>query len=326
MVQALTLVVPGEGQWLLRVAVRLLVLGAEPWPADMDLYCSAAIASASRRRSDQRSGAVWWHRWGPEPESAAAALAEAMTPAERLQMVQGNGWTLGAPRTGAYVGNTPAVPRLDLPALQMQDAGQGFRTMDNRQVGQVTSWPSALALAATWDRRRVRSFGEALAREMRTKGANVVLGPGLNVHRVPRNGRNAEYLSGECPYLGAALATEYVTAVQRGGVAAVAKHFVANHQESSRMTTSADISDRVLHEVYYPPYQAAVDAGVAAVMCGYNKVNGSHACGNQRTLVRHLKGSSMHFRGFVVSDWWAVHATTAAVGGVDQVCSTPTPS
>ena len=154
-------------------------------------------------------------------------------------LVQGNGWSLGSPRRGAYVGNvqvrrrprgpqspkptnlpnpsppTPprnlqAVPRLSIPAIQMQDAAQGFRTMLRAQVGQVTSFPCLLALGATWDRGLARRYAAALAAEMRVKGANVVLGPSVNVHRVARNGRNAEYLSGEDGHLGAPLAAECV--------------------------------------------------------------------------------------------------------------------
>ena len=114
--------------------------------------------------------------------------------------------------------------------MPLQDAAQGYRTIDSRIVGQVTSWPCGLAVAATWERKLAREWGGALGREFRAKGANVILGPSVNVHRVARNGRNAEYLSGEEPTLGAALAREYVKAVQSEGVAAVVKHFILNSQ------------------------------------------------------------------------------------------------
>ena len=84
----------------------------------------------------------------------------------------------------------------------MQDASQGFRTIDKSMYGQVTSWPCSLAVASTWDADLVLQWGAALGKEFRAKGANMILGPSINVHRVARNGRNAEYISGEDPYLG----------------------------------------------------------------------------------------------------------------------------
>ena len=125
------------------------------------------------------------------------------------------------------------------------------------------------------------------------------------MHRVARNGRNAEYLSGEEGHLGAILTKQYVEGVQSVGLAACAKHFALNHQETDRMTTSPYASDRTMFEVYYPPFAAAVDAGVASFMCAYNKINGTQACGNARVLNQHLRGV-LGFRGWVMSDWWAL--------------------
>ena len=105
--------------------------------------------------------------------------------------------------------------------------------------------------------------------------------------------------------------------MQGEGVAAVVKHFALNSQETHRNSQSSDASDRTLWEVYYPPFAAAVRAGVASFMCGYNKVNGSYVCGNGHVLNTHLK-RQMHFRGWVMSDWWATHDTGAAARGVDQ--------
>ncbi|KAL1522272.1 hypothetical protein AB1Y20_017266 [Prymnesium parvum] len=258
-----------------------------------------------------------WRRWGESAQLAAAAVAAELTVEEAASLVQGVGWEGYALREGYYVGSIGAIDRLGLPSINMQDAAAGFRTLDDRQVGEVTSWPCALALAATWDPRLSRELGHALGREFRAKGSNVILGPSVNVHRVAHNGRNAEYLSGEEPSLGAVLTAEYVRGVQAEGVAAVVKHFVLNSQETNRNTQSSDIDDRTLWEVYYPPFVAAVEAGVASVMCGYNRVNGQHACGNHKILVEDLKGR-MGFEGWVMSDWWAVHASSAASHGVDQ--------
>eukprot|EP00966_Prymnesium_polylepis_P318542 7357590-Prymnesium_polylepis.1 len=199
----------------------------------------------------------------------------------------------------------------------MQDAAQGYRTINNVMRKQVTSWPCGLAAGATWDRDLVSAWGHALGREFRAKGSNMILGPSVNVHRIARNGRNAEYLSGEEPALGAALAPRYIAGVQAEGVGAVAKHYILNSQETHRMSSSSDADERTLQEVYLPPFAAAVRAGVAAVMCSYNLVHGQYACGNNHTLNTVLKGQ-LGFKGWVMSDWWALHSPDAARGGVDQ--------
>ena len=259
----------------------------------------------------------WWREYGEDAASAAHALAAKLTAQEQLRLIQGVGWSGWELLQNYYVGSMFAIPRLGIPSIRMQDAGQGFRTIDARNVGRVTAWPCLLGVAATWDAALTRRFAAAVGEEFRVKGANMILGPSVNVHRIARNGRNAEYLSGEDPALGSVLTGAYVEGVQSAGVAATAKHFVLNSQETNRNSESSDASDRTLWEVYYPPFEAAVRAGAAAVMCGYNKVNGTHACGDAHILIDHLR-EQMGFEGFVMSDWWAVHDEKAAAAGVDQ--------
>ena len=198
---------------------------------------------------------------------AARSLAANLTFGDRARLVRGMGWQDWHPVEGMYIGNVPAVPRLGIPSITMQDGPQGFRTNDARLVGTVTCLPSQLAVGATWDRELTYAYARALGEEFRAKGANVILGPGLNLGRVARNGRAAEYMSGEDPNLGAVLGGEYVRGVQSAGVAAVAKHFVANTQETDRDTVNSVIRERALREVYYLPFEAAVHAGVASIMC-----------------------------------------------------------
>ena len=247
--------------------------------------------------------------------TTAQTLVRAMTHAEKVSLVRGFGWTNYKAAPGAYVGQTPPLPRLGIPSLNMQDGPQGFRTIDARLVGTVTAWPSQLALGATWDAELAREYGAALGREFRARGANVALGPGVNVLRVARNGRAPEYLTGEEPLLGGALGAAYVLGLQSEGVAAVVKHFVANSQEFLRESVDAIISERALHEVYYVPFEACVRAGAASIMCSYNKVNGVHTCGNSRVL-QQLK-ENLRFTGWVMSDWWAV-TDANALPFVDQ--------
>ncbi|CAJ1337596.1 unnamed protein product, partial [Effrenium voratum] len=223
----------------------------------------------------------------------------------------------GEPDAGYYVGNIAGVPRLGLPALKMQDAGQGFRATEPKTGGTTTAFPCMLALASTWDEELVELVAAAIATEFKGKGANVVLGPSINVHRVAAGGRNFEYLSGEDGHLGARLTAAYVKGVQDQGVMAVAKHFAFNEQETKRMLMDAHASERSKWELYYAPFRAAVEAGVGAVMCAYNKVNGTYACHNSEILTNDLR-SKMGFHGFVMSDWLAMHSPEALAAGLDQ--------
>jgi len=250
----------------------------------------------------------------------AANTSRLMTPAELNSLVYGSGWPYGSfsgPIPGHYTGNTPAMPHLGVPALKMQDAGQGYRPLIPWEVGTVTCWPSLLHLAASWDEEIVMAVAAAIAREYLGKGSNVVLGPSVNVHRIARGGRNFEYMSGEDPYLGTRLAKAYVYGVQDEGAMAVAKHWAFNEQETSRMFQDSIVDARTTWELYYPPFEATVEAGVGAFMCGYNKVNGTYSCESEDILNVHLKGI-MGFKGFVQSDWGAVHSTGAIKRGLDQ--------
>ena len=258
------------------------------------------------------------------PETAAVLRAKAlvaqMTLEEKVNYTNGVGW--GSPGyydiiDGFYVGNIPGVPRLNVPSINMQDAAQGFRTTDQRMYGQVTSWPCGLGVAATWDRALMKEWASSMAAEFRAKGANTLLGPSVNIHRVARGGRNGEYISGEDPFLGAALASGYVQGVQSQKVMAVMKHYALNNQETHRNDGSSNVDDRTMQEIYLPPFRGAVEAGVASVMCGYNLVNNVHACANGKLLNRDLK-ERMAFTGFVMSDWWAIHAPNYQAAGLDM--------
>merc|ERR1719191_700889 len=132
--------------------------------------------------------------------------------------------------------------------MNIQDGGQGFRTYWSELVGTVTCWPSLLALSATWDASLVKTFAIALGNEFAGKGANGILGPSVNVHRVARNGRNFEYLSGEDPYLGAKLAEAYVRGLQSKGVFAVVKHWIFNSQETNRSSVDEKVDERTAWE------------------------------------------------------------------------------
>eukprot|EP01052_Picozoa_sp_SAG31_P036180 SAG31_NODE_4476_length_3202_cov_3.425717_5_plen_200_part_00 len=176
--------------------------------------------------------------------------------------------------------------------------------------GGHTAFPSALTVAATWDEDLMRAFGAAMGAEFHGKGCNLALTPMLVLARVPGGGRNFEN-PGEDPHLAARFASNEVAGLQSEGIMACASDFLLNNQEKARnlVTTTAD--ERTRWEIYYPAYQAAVSAGVASMMCSYNRINtrsndtfrtedepGTWSCETAETLLGDLKGK-MGFSGFV---------------------------
>ena len=179
---------------------------------------------------------------------------------------------------------------MGIPALKLNDGPQGFR--DNDHLGTTTgtfspssvsfsfehktpkhtAFPCALSIAASFDEDAARTWGTAMGLEFYQKGANVQLGPGMCVARVPRNGRNFEYLSGEDPYLGSRMVGPAIEGIQSQNVVANAKHYVNNNQETDRTTDTAVLSERAEFEIYLPPFEAAVKANVGSMMCSYNKI------------------------------------------------------
>jgi len=245
-----------------------------------------------------------------DEDGTIEALVEQMTLDEKISLVH------GAVSTCGYTGFAHGVPRLKIPSLRENDGPQGFR---GGPKGSSTAFPSALSIAATFSAADAFAWGKAIAKEFADKGANMLLGPGLNVMRVPENGRTFEYLSGEDPHLGAVLGAATIQGMHSvPKIIANAKHFILNNQETNRMSISSVVNEVVLNEVYLAPFKAAVEAGVLSVMCAYNRINGTHACENESTLQRKLK-DEWGFKGFVVSDWLATHSTSAAaLAGLDQ--------
>jgi len=156
-----------------------------------------------------------------------------------------------------------------------------------------------------------------MATEFKMKGANVFLGPGVGIARVPQNGRIFEYLSGEDPYLASILVIPVIQAIQEKGIAACVKHFTNNEQENERMVMSSDVDERSRFEIYYPPFVTAIESGVLCVMCSYNKINGKYSCENEETLseLRY----QLKFKGWIISDWLATHSSVNALkAGLNQ--------
>lgn len=166
-------------------------------------------------------------------------------------------------------------------------------------------FPTASALAASFDRDLIRTLGEALGDECQAESVGIILGPGVNIKRSPIGGRNFEFLS-EDPYVTAQMATDYIKGVQSKNVGTSLKHFLANNQEHRRMSSSSNIDERTLREIYLAPFEGAVvNAKPWTVMCSYNKVNGVYSSQNPLYLTDILRGE-WGFDGYVVSDWGAV--------------------
>jgi beta-glucosidase len=208
--------------------------------------------------------------------------------------------------TGTTSWRLPAEPAIGLRAVVMSDGPVGVRGehWDERDTSLVL--PSPTALAATWSPPLVERLGGLLAAEARRKCVDVLLAPTLNLHRSPVGGRHFECYS-EDPWLTAWTGAAYIRGVQAGGVAATAKHYVANDSETARMTLDARVAQRVLREVYLVPFEVAVDAGVCVVMSAYNGVNGARM--SESPLLAAPLKDEWGFAGPVVSDWGAVRST-----------------
>ncbi|OWA11641.1 glycosyl hydrolase [Streptomyces sp. CS113] len=223
--------------------------------------------------------------------------------------------------SGATTWRTRPEPAVGLRELVMSDGPAGVRgeAWDERDTSVLL--PSASALAATWDEALVEGLGGVLAAEARRKGVDVLLAPTLNLHRSPLGGRHFECLS-EDPELTGRIGAALVRGIQAHGVAATAKHYVANDSETDRLTVDVRVGERALREVYLAPFEAAVAAGVRLVMAGYNAVNGTTMTAN--ALLSDPLKSEWGFDGVVVSDWGAVRATLdTARAGLDLAMPGP---
>ncbi len=228
----------------------------------------AGAQTAAAARSGVAAYAHPWLNPHQTPGQRADELLAAMTLAQKLQMVDGTGFG-----GGDYAGHIAGIPSLGVPDLYLADGAVG---VGNGSTG-VTWFPSGTSDAATWDPALVRAVGAADGTEQAAKGHNVSLAPNLNVLRTPYGGRAFEGY-GEDPYLSSQIAAADVQGVQSAGVIATSKHYIGNDQETLRGTINAVVPQRALAEIYDPAFQATVDAGLGAVMCAYNKINGPYAC------------------------------------------------
>ena len=237
------------------------------------------------------------------PAKARALVAE-MTLEEKALLLSGDGWW-----------HTHPIDRLQIPALSISDGPHGLRKVEGGGLPTsvpATCFPTASALACSWDTELISEIGAALAEECQAHDVQVLLGPGVNMKRSPLAGRNFEYFS-EDPVLAGKLAAAYIQGVQNQGVGTSLKHYAANNQEFERMVTSSNLDERTLHELYLTAFEIAVkEAQPWSVMAAYNPVNHVYATENS-LLLRDILRTRWGFEGFVVSDWGAVHDGVAGV-------------
>jgi beta-glucosidase len=238
----------------------------------------------------------------PAIEARAQALVDKMTLDEKLAYVGGTGFA------------ARAIPRLNIPALEMSDGPYGTRS----NVGlPSTTYGAGIGLAASWNPALAAQVGGGIGRDARARGVHFMLGPGVNIYRSPRNGRNFEYF-GEDPFLTSAIADGYITGMQQQGVSATIKHFLANNSEFLRHDSDSIVDERALREIYLPAFESAVKtAHVGALMDSYNLINGVHATQNGYFNIDILR-KQWGFDSVLMSDWDATYdGVAAANGGLD---------
>lgn len=261
-----------------------------------------------------------------DPDARAREVEARMTDDERFSLLRS---VMGAsellpirderipPDVPMSAGYVPGVPRLGVPALLMSDASLGVTNPGYRPGDTATALPAGLALAASFNPALARAAGEAIGREARSRGFNVLLAGGINLARDPRNGRNFEYLS-EDPLLSAAIAAESVNGIQQHGVISTVKHYSLNCNETNRHWLDAVIDPAAHRESDLLAFEIAIErAQPGAVMTAYNKVNGEYAGGNDALINGVLKGA-WGYRGWVMSDWGATPSWEFAANGLDQ--------
>jgi beta-glucosidase len=272
-----------------------------------------AVAPAQRQTADERARETEQQMTDDERFSLLVSLIGAIP-------------SIGVPRdkrippevTNMSAGYTPGIPRLGVPALQSSDASMGVTNPGYRPDDKgATAFPASIAVGSSFNPRLAREGGAAIGREARSRGFNIQLAGGINLHRDARNGRNFEYYS-EDPFVSGVLGAEAVNGIQGEGVISTLKHYTLNCNETNRHWLDA-IIDRTAHrEADLLAFQIAIERSQpGAIMSGYNKVNGEYVGGSHYLLNDVLKGA-WGYKGYVMSDWGAVPEWNYALKGLDQ--------
>lgn len=246
----------------------------------------------------------------PIPYETAMAKAESILPKmsleEKIEMIGGHS-----------IFFTKGYEKYGIPSLRFSDATQGVSLIDYKDhLEKSVAFPAPIALTSTWNTNLARAYAKSIGEECKAGGIAVLLGPGMNMYRISQNGRNFEYFA-EDPFLAARMIENYVVGLQNTGTIATLKHFVANNSDFRRRTSNSVVSERALHEIYMPAFEAGIDAGALAVMTAYNQVNGEYAAHSKYVITKLLR-EDLGFKWLVMSDWISIwDAEKALKSGLD---------
>lgn len=274
-------------------------------PPSNSTHNNLGIIAPKRPYLDQRFDGI---------ESQITNLVAQMSLEEKVSLVHANGKF-----------TTPAIERLGIHEMWLSDGPHGVRHELERNSWNSANWssdhatylPVLTAVAASWNVDMAALHGAVLGSEARHRGKDLILGPGVNLARLPLYGRNFEYL-GEDPYLASKLVVPQIKAIQENDVAATIKHYALNTQELNRTGVNAKPSERTLREVYLPAFEAAVkQANVYAVMGAYNQFRGTNTNQSKHLILDILKGE-WGFKGILLTDWNVdINTFDAAMNGLD---------
>ncbi len=246
------------------------------------------------------------------PVSYEAAMAKAdsivnlMSLEEKIEMIGGHN-----------IFFTKGYEKYGIPSLRFSDATEGISLVDfHDHLAKSVAFPAPILLTSTWNRNLARAYAKSVGEECKAGGIAVLLGPGMNLYRISQNGRNFEYF-GEDPFLAARMIENYVVGLENTGTIATLKHFIANNSDFRRRTSNSVVSERALHEIYMPAFEAGIHAGAMAVMTSYNQVNGEYSAQSKYVIGKLLR-KDLGFKWLVMSDWLSIwDAEKALKSGLD---------